>query len=388
MLVTVECVKTGRGSKGVCVNVYEATAESPHPAIAVQILQPGNIWGVENPPPDWVTVLANLGAAPPSSPTDSSWSGVASKASPAPRVKPMPSGRETAAPATGAASAARLSEEAEQIARNALASFEQRLAARLEAAEGKLLQQAEQAATELAASVQALKGSVVSQIIEGAREELAVRLEAMVRSHEERFLERAAKAESEFAARAAAKSAEEVQTTETALEAWMGGAMRQHEARFAELTEQAVAEMAAATQELRISAALELAESAKETLQPDLEKLATEYQGRLFQRAGQLESEMAARMTAQASEAARAAESAFDLQHAEALRKAESELTARVNETLRHFEGALNTFRAHFADDLAAQNEKAIQEAEQAVRARLAAMLSTLVAPPASPANK
>src|SRR6185503_17061011 len=43
MLVAVQCIKTGRGSKGVCVNTYKPTPEAPHAGIAVQILQPGNI---------------------------------------------------------------------------------------------------------------------------------------------------------------------------------------------------------------------------------------------------------------------------------------------------------------------------------------------------------
>ena len=61
MLVAVESVRTGQASKAVCVCTYTPTTEQPYPAIAVQLVQPGNIWGVENPPPDWETVESELG---------------------------------------------------------------------------------------------------------------------------------------------------------------------------------------------------------------------------------------------------------------------------------------------------------------------------------------
>jgi hypothetical protein len=390
MLVTVECPKTGKGSKGVCVNVYEPSPESLHPAIAIQILKPGNIWGVEDPPGDWGTAVA--ASNPTAAQADSSWSGVASQTSPAPRVKPflVPPGQaaETARPSTGRAqrgseeTLAKLGEAADQVTRNALSAHEQRLAEKGAEAEARLSQRTELAATELAASVQALKGGVVSQIVEGAKEEVEARLESVVRGHEERVAQSAARFESEFAERLAKKSSEEVQASEAVLEEWLGGLMRKYEARFTELTEQALGEFAAAGQELKISAALELIESSKEALQPSLEGIQKECEEKLTQHASRLMKESGAQLAAQSAEASRAGESAFEQRVAEAMRKTEGELATQVNKALQGFEAAMNTFRAHFADDLAGQNEKAIQEAEQAVRARLAAMLSPLMGDP------
>lgn len=372
MLVTLECPKTGRGSKGVCVNVYEAAPEQPYPAIAIQILQPGNIWGVENPPSDWATAVAETN--PTASQTESSWSGVVSKTSPAPRVKPFPAPKPQAVEAAG------------QATQNALAAHEQRLAEKLAEAEARLTERTELAATELAASVQALKGGVVSQIVEVAKEEVEARLEAIVRGHEERLAQNAARLESEFAERLAAKSSQEVQSSEAVLEEWLGGLMRKFEAHFGELTELAIGELAAAGQEMKVSAALELVESSKEALRSGLDAIMKEYEEKLNQQASRLMTESGARFAAQSTKDVQSRGNAFEKQLAEAVRNAESEMTHQVNKTLQGFETALNTFRAHFADDLAGQNEKAIQEAEQAVRSRIAAMLSSLmVQPPGVP---
>lgn len=390
MLVTLECPKTGRGSKGVCVNVYEASPELLYPAIAIQILQPGNIWGVENPPSDWAEAMPT--PTPSTSPTDSSWSGVTTQTSPAPRVKPSPAppaqAVETVRPSAGRPQPGaedlllRRREETELVTRNALAAHEQRLAERLAEAEARLAQRTEQAATELAASVQALKAGVVSQIVEGAKEEVEARLQGAARSHEERLALHAARLESEFAERLAAKSTQDIHASEAVLEEWLGGLMRKFEARFTDLTEQAVVELAAAGQELKVSAALELVEGSKELLQPGLEGILKECEEKLAQHASRLITESGAQLAAQSTEAARTREEAFDQRIADATRKAEIELSSQVNKALKGFEAGLHTIRAHFADDLAGQNEKAIQEAEQAVRARLAAMLSPLMGYP------
>ena len=390
MLVTVECPKTGKGSKGVCVNVYETSPEVLHASIAIQILKPGNIWGFENPPSDWTTAVAATN--PTASQADSSWSGVTSQTSPAPRVKPflVPSAQavELSRPSAGGTQTgsdealAKLSEAAEQVTRNALAAYEQRLAEKVAEAEAKLSQDTELAATELAVSVQALKGGVISQIVEGAKEEVEARLQGAARSHEERLALRAARLESEFAERLAAKSSEEILASEAVLEEWLGGLMRKFEARFNDLTEQAVAEFAAAGQELKVSAALELVEGSKELLQPSLEAIQKECEEKLTQHASRLMTESGAQLAAQSAETARTRESAFEHRMADAMRNSEGELAAQVNKALQGLEAAVSTLRAHFADDLAGQNEKAIQEAEQAVRARLAAMLSPLMANP------
>ena len=64
--VGIENQRTGAAEKAICVRVEEpAPGESAH-HIAVQLLNPGNVWGVVNPPADWGEAVAGLGgwAAP------------------------------------------------------------------------------------------------------------------------------------------------------------------------------------------------------------------------------------------------------------------------------------------------------------------------------------
>jgi hypothetical protein len=262
----------------------------------MQLLKPGNIWGVENPPSDWAMVVASLGGGS-KSPTDSSWSGVASgRAETAPKVKSFSKQAAQPAPAKPAfdqiqksteESLVRLRDEAEMITRTALAAFDQRLSERMTQSEARFTELTEQSATELAASVQVLKSNILSELIQVSMEEVQARLEGLSRAQEERWTQHAARLESESAERLATKSAEEIHASEAALERWLGGKMRTTEA----------------------------------------------------------------------------------------------DLATRVSEALQGLEAVINTFRASFADELSAQNEKSLQEAEQALRTRLAAMLSSIMAP-------
>lgn len=60
MLVTVENPANGAVEKAVCVRIYVNEPDEAEHFIALQLVRPGNIWGVENPPEDWETVAANL----------------------------------------------------------------------------------------------------------------------------------------------------------------------------------------------------------------------------------------------------------------------------------------------------------------------------------------
>ncbi len=295
MLVTVECAKTGRGSKGVCVNTYEPSPEEPHAAIAMQLLQPGNIWGVENPPDDWAVVVASLGGV--KSPTDSSWSGVASSSSPVPRVKPIVAQREQA-PGTAAAaaaaqsvaeeSAAKLRAEADAVTRSALAGYEQQLADRVSEAEARLSQCVEQAAAELAAAAQTLREKVTADLVQSSMEELRGRFEELSRENDARMVQKVSELAAGAGEQIAAKSAADADSRATALEQRLEGIARQ----------------------------------------------------------------------------------------------AEIDLATRVSEAFQGFEAVFSTFRSSFTDELAGQQERAIQEVEQAVRARLAALVSSIMLPP------
>ena len=299
MLVTIECLKTGRSSKGVCVNTYQPSAEQPKAAIAVQLLQPGNIWGVENPPNDWATVAAAMGGGPPS--VESSWSGVGQPKVPTIPVAaaaPVSSPAQTKPPVPPLADQAQvvvesalkqLRVQSDTVARSVLAAYEQRLAERVTEAEARLTQGVvEQAAAELAATVQALKGNAMAEMVQTSMEELKRRFEGVTREHD----------------------------------------------------------------------------------------------ALLAQRIAQLTTEAAERLEAKTADVANSRTTAFE-QHLEGLaRQAEVDLATRVSEACQGFETVLSTFRSGFADDLAAQQERAIQEADQAVRARLAALVSSIMFPP------
>ncbi len=60
MQVALENPQTGALEKAVCVRVYESVPGQVAHDVAVQLVRPGNIWGIENPPQDWLTVAANL----------------------------------------------------------------------------------------------------------------------------------------------------------------------------------------------------------------------------------------------------------------------------------------------------------------------------------------
>jgi hypothetical protein len=60
MQVTIENPQNGALEKGVCVRIYERAAGEMEHFIAVQLIRPGNIWGIEDPPEDWVTVAESM----------------------------------------------------------------------------------------------------------------------------------------------------------------------------------------------------------------------------------------------------------------------------------------------------------------------------------------
>ncbi len=60
MQVTVENPQNGAVEKGVCVRIYESAPGEAEHYIAVQLIRPGNIWGIEDPPEDWTTLAASM----------------------------------------------------------------------------------------------------------------------------------------------------------------------------------------------------------------------------------------------------------------------------------------------------------------------------------------
>jgi len=58
--LNVECPTTGIVAKAICVRVSDPAPGEEFRAIAIQLLMPGNIWGVRNPPADWAPTAEKL----------------------------------------------------------------------------------------------------------------------------------------------------------------------------------------------------------------------------------------------------------------------------------------------------------------------------------------
>jgi len=65
MLVTLECPKAGTKGKAVCVKVWDAPGGVGDHEIALQLVEPQNLWGVPNPPADWGIVATSMVEGPP-----------------------------------------------------------------------------------------------------------------------------------------------------------------------------------------------------------------------------------------------------------------------------------------------------------------------------------
>ena len=60
MQVTIEIPKNGVVRKAVCVRAGERSEDGTTEYIALQLVRPGNIWGLENPPADWAEVAEQV----------------------------------------------------------------------------------------------------------------------------------------------------------------------------------------------------------------------------------------------------------------------------------------------------------------------------------------
>ena len=60
MQVSIENPLTGAVEKAVCVRVYDSPPGERSHFIATQLVRPGNIWGLEDPPSDWMAVAETM----------------------------------------------------------------------------------------------------------------------------------------------------------------------------------------------------------------------------------------------------------------------------------------------------------------------------------------
>jgi hypothetical protein len=187
MLVTLECPRSNLSGKAVCVITWDpAPGETAH-NIAVQLVKPQNLWGLENPPPDWQAVAEALVHGRAVQPQRAAVATVSKPATtPVPATPPAPG-----VPAIDLRLAdlemrsAQIMEsvlqiiraQAEEIVQNTLEEFRQQVQALTKDAEEHLRQRAEQAYDDVASSLTTLRADLAEQLMQ--------RTEQVVNSAEE-----------------------------------------------------------------------------------------------------------------------------------------------------------------------------------------------------------
>lgn len=327
MIVTVEAVRTGQGGKAICVQVYEPSPGETAHNIAVQLVQPGNIWGVENPPPDWETVEVELGGRHFASKAADLKASVTT-------MKPLLQTPATPVPAslTPAVSrgdvdvlfadlekrAARLMEsvleilriQADSTVRSSLQEVEKQVESMVTAGGARLQERADQTGVELEISLEAFRTEAMGEVIREALQGFQQRLDALSKEAELRITRRAEQSLADFEA-----GLKDSRKRQEALQA-DGDARIQHSSNAA------VAEFEA-------------------TLQSAQQRYAAEAE------------------------------------------EAEARIPRLAEQAMADFEAALQTFRADVGDELAARREEVVKSTEQTLRTRLAVLLSTIIPAPA-----
>jgi hypothetical protein len=184
MQVTVAHPQTGQAEKAVCVRVEEPAQGESARYIAVQLVRPGNIWGLENPPADWALVAANVLGQ-----NDPTLSG---------RFRALVSAVPAAAESQAALLEKRsaelvesilgiLRQQAQAVTNGALQEFENRLKKAEAEAESRMDKRTEKAMAEVANFVETLREDMAEQLtarsaqmVEGAEEELRTRVAEML----------------------------------------------------------------------------------------------------------------------------------------------------------------------------------------------------------------
>lgn len=328
MIVTLEIVRTGQVGKAVCVQVFEPAAGETFHHIAVQLVQPGNIWGVENPPPDWDDVEAELGGghlaaktADPKTSVITMRPVLEAPAAPKPGAPaPAVSRGEVDAPfAELEKRSARLMDsvleilriQADATVRNSLQEVEKRIESLVTEGGTRLQERAEQVGAELEMTLETVRTEAMGEVVREALQGFQQRLETLSKDAELGITRRAEQAMKDFEAG--------LNDFEKRQENWKA----EGDARIKRSSEAALAE----------------------------------FEARL-----QITPQRQARLAAEA----------------------QAKITRLADQAMADFEAALQTFRADVGDELAARREEVVKSTEEALRTRLATLLSTIIMPPAA----
>lgn len=301
MMVSVEIVRTGQGGKAICVQVSDALPGEATHDIGLQLVHPGNIWGVENPPADWEMVAAELGGRRipvPAPAVAAPWTRVG-PSPPPPRAAEVPpelltsqlAGLEKRAADIVDGATQTLRSRADEIASEVQRVFHLQLEAMVKGAQERASQGMEQTYAQLESAIEILRGEALAEIGRVAVQDFEKKLGALVSS-----------AENEMNSGA----------------------------------EKAAADLRAALETFRSEAMGDVAREAVTNIEQRVALLSSENEKRIAQ---------------------------------------------KIDQAFAELETALMTFRSGLGDELAARQQEVLQSTEQALRARVAAMLSTVLTP-------
>ncbi len=179
MQVSIECTSTGLAGKAVCVHIEPSNADTTKFEMALQLIVPANIWGVENPPEDWYLGEPS-GAARREAPGRSSgvfFAGVRTAGS----HEDSPHAAEAPSKAPSAPSLTEFEKRVADILERALAAFEARLR-KLEAESQARMESQSAQALEQLETLTRHSEKRLNMDIEESREELAAVIEEIVRA--------------------------------------------------------------------------------------------------------------------------------------------------------------------------------------------------------------
>lgn len=179
MQLTLEVPATGSTAKAVCVRA-EVQPGSPSSYIAVQLIRPENIWGVENPPADWVLVATEmigdpLLSLPPHRRSSAMPVARPAMSSPAPPVRAAvvrPDLNSKVEEITEAALRT-LEDRAHATVEKAFLEFRRRIENALGVAEKRLADRADQSFADLEAALQAFRADLGDELDEKRKETIA-----------------------------------------------------------------------------------------------------------------------------------------------------------------------------------------------------------------------
>ena len=439
MQVTIESPRTGITEKAICVHAEEQVPGVAVHTVGVQLVRPGNIWGLENPPADWQVEQATgrpsqAAVAAPAMGKPSGTTRLASAqlatleqqatqitdaavvrlrglveemlgsafddfqrrldsalADAEGRVDKRSAALEQQAGATIEGAVERLRGPVEEKLATATEDFQHRLDAKLAAAEERIGRHSaaleQQAGVTVEGAVERLRGPVKEKVA-AASEDFQQRLDAKLAAAEERIdkhsavLEQQAMGTVEGAMERLRGPVEEKLAMATEdfqhrLDAGLAGAEERINKRTAALEQQAVTAIDGTVERLQVSVG-ELLGSAFEDFQPRLdanlaaagEQAAATVEAALERLRGPVEEKLAA-----------ASEDSQRRLEAK-LAAAEERITKRSDESFAQLEDALTTFRHDLEDELNARKEEAVASTEQVLRARIPSLIASIFAPP------